>query len=518
MRILRISSLVMFSLFLMIGFQNCSKVEFQAASDQAKNSCTGSTCNDSSNTNRLPGNPTEEEIRQQVKAVFNLGLMTRNLACAMCHLDVHGDISGFGTLTFRNDADGNVLGNIFGADQKIQHWVSNGTKYVLNQNVVDNVTDPNRVAAVLPELVSFNLDQNSAGIFIKKGEQHNIFPASLTFQGGGGLFTMTDNTASKRDKAAANLVYNPFTKKPVVQASEFPNLDLGICRAQAKGTITTGNGQILRSPLNGNQVLLHGAKVADLTIQQNDLYDKNCPSSKTFRVDGDVVIEGDVVLGGCFTGQGTILATGNIYVPDDIKMKDSAFPYSRTSDQNVLKNEALARANKDMLSIGSNGFVIVGAIRMEVIGHEEQDPIFKAKEAEIKRLYTWLDASPSNAQTIYESKMLKKGYKRLKSESGFGSAQTGVVALLETNIYANQGVAVTLTGQWSSNIVINGSVITPNLSMLSAGYNKVHGDLSGNTITVNPFNGVNFSTSQINQDFRLKYTELGFQCHRVRVF
>lgn len=172
---------------------------------------------------------------------------------------------------------------------------------------------------------------------------------------------------------------------------------------------------------------------------------------------------------------------------------------------------ALDRSRSDMLSLGAKEFFVIGNIDTRVLNHVEQDPIFRNNNASLTRIYNLLAAT--NGASLYKQIFLKKPYVHLNSTTG--SSSSGVVALVEANLYANNGIAITLVSENASNIVLNGSISKPNLSMLSTGFNHSFFDLNGAPITINPFNGLDFKKSQLNQDYRLKYTSLGYECHRI---
>lgn len=445
--------------------------------------------------------------------------MTKNMACVMCHTDVNGNISGFGTLTFRDDSSGNIWGNIYAVDQKLQYWIASGGTHILNPNVHDTQSDPNLIAEVLPGLISSNLEQTPSGHKVRSGEQHNKFSSVLLFQGGGALYTLTHHDETRRQKAEDNLVINPFLEQPIIDESDFPALDVEQCKLTARGSVTTSDGQILSSPINSNLILVNGKSYGSQVSgtvnddQYND-FDPACPTDKTLTINGEVVISGDLILSGCIKGQGSIYASGNIYVPDDIKVVNSAFPYSLTVNDDLHKQEAKQRLDRDMISLGASEFIIIGAIRTEVIGHIEQDPIFRNNVDSLKRVYSWVTSA--SGQANYEKAFLKRAY--MAVDSAAGQKKRGIVARIDGNLYANKGVAITLTSSWGSNIVVNGSVITPNLSMLSTGFGHSHYNLADAAITTNPFNGADFNSSQLNQDYRLQYSNQGYECHRIRTF
>ncbi|MEQ1877193.1 MAG: hypothetical protein ABL958_11135 [Bdellovibrionia bacterium] len=440
---------------------------------------------------------------EAVAQALSIGTLTKNMACVMCHTRVTGDVSGFGTMIFREDSSGSILGNIYAADQKLQRWHAPGGTFVLDPSLIDTVSDPQLIASVLPELVSSNL---TAAMSVNPGEAHNVFSA-ITFEAGGGLYSMTSTDAAKRTEAEKHLVRNPFTGRPVIHESDFPRLDLAQCLPVANGKITTAAGQVLQSPWAGNLIVTNGEHVSQVNpAALYNQYDPTCPASKTLTISGEILIQGDLVISGCIKGQGSIYATGTIYVPDDLKTVRSAFPYPETVDQAVLEADANAKSGHDIVGLGAAKFIIIGATRMAVLAHEEQDPIFRNNQAAIENIYTWLTPAGAAANlSLFERAFLKTAF--------YGGAP-GPVSLVEANLYANLGVGATLTGAQNTNLVINGSVLTPNLSMLVTGFAHAHYNSNAQSISVNPFNGKSFDSSEINQDYRLKYTKLAYNCHR----
>jgi len=78
------------------------------------------------------------------------------------------------------------------------------------------------------------------------------------------------------------------------------------------------------------------------------------------RISGDVLVKGDLVIKGWYQGIGTLYATGNIYVPTNLRAMRSAFPYPENraeamtlADQNITnEKDALALATKEMIHLG----------------------------------------------------------------------------------------------------------------------------------------------------------------------
>ncbi|PIT99070.1 MAG: hypothetical protein COT74_12600 [Bdellovibrionales bacterium CG10_big_fil_rev_8_21_14_0_10_45_34] len=494
-------------LIITLAFQNCSKVDFQQGQPKELKF-----------SESPPPLTDDEQFQENLTKVLSLGILTKNMACVMCHTRINGDVSGFGTLTFRSDSSGTIWGNVYAADQKLQHWDFN--KLILDRSVRDDLSDPQLIADVLPELITSNLEEEDGQLIIIPGEEHNKFLNVEIKEGD--LYTLTHPEPARRAIAEANLPMNPFKNRPIINESDFPEFQFETCKVANKdskgGKIVTADGTVVVSPISSNAIFVNGKYLGHqvpANSQPDDFndYDPSCPANKTLRVEGEVLIEGDLVLAGCITGQGSIYAKGNIYVPDDIKNVNSAFPYSLTAESSTRRTEAEARLGSDMISLAAEEFILLGALDLRVIAHvEEQDPIFRTNIESIKRIYSWL--APANAEDIYNKSFLKRPYFAIDKVSGTKSK--GIVALAEANLYANKGIGITLIYSKGSNIVINGSVITPNLSLLSAGFNHKHFALDGSEMTVNPMNGVRFDQSQINQDFRLRYTKKGFECHRIR--
>lgn len=547
-------------------YQNCAKVRFaqmpSASVDDNDNDGDGSPDDSHSGTNTGTGtgidpdapcepapctgdsptptptaapnptpSPTPSPTPDPVKRTLSLGIMTKNMACVMCHTRVTGDISGFGTMTFRNDSRGTIYGNIFAADQKLQHWTVEGGVYVLDRSVIDTVSNANLIASVLPDLIPSNLvvDSMTGEYRVRPGERHNTFSTDLKFIGGG-LSTMTSNDPVKRKEAVDNIVFNPFTNKPVVGEADFPRLDtqkFGDCAHAATDYIKTADGQIHRSPLLQNSIFVNGRRVTSVSASApagayND-YDPSCPAEKTIEISGEVVVQGDLVLAGCVRGRGTVYAMGSIYVPNDIKVTQSAFPFPVGVNPEAMKADVAAKAGKDMLSLGAEKFIVIGSFRNKaVITHEEQDPIFKNSWTIFSNLTNWLSNGTSDQNLdLYERSFLKKTFfgKLRKGDGSLLDARPGSVALVEANLYANMGIATTQTSNNASNIVVNGSVITPNLQFLVTGYAYQPVTTTGTDLAVNPFNQMPFNSdfsAYLNQDFRLRYGDSGYACHRIR--
>ncbi len=533
--------LIIFICALVASFQNCSPVRFITANcQQNPSACLADKPGDVDDPNGNGGNGGDTDgdgdvdeddsntpTQNTIKKTLSFGLLTRNMACVMCHTTVVGDVSGFGTMTFRSDSSGTIFGNIYAADQKLQHWIVDATtnKYILNQNIVDTVSDPLLIAEALPSLINFNLDRDSSGAYsVKKGERHNIM-GNVKFQGGS-LYSLTMNDPAKREIAKANIVKNPFIDESIIEDADFPKLNPSQCSNQVSGYIQTSDGQKHFSPVNGNAVFMNGQRILNVPINTPanafNGYDVTCPTAKTLEVHGEVVINGDMILAGCVRGQGTIYVDGDLYLPDDIKVVNSAFPFVTGASEDILKMDIAAKSDRDMLSLGTTGFVMLGSFSNTVImTHEEQDPIFRNNLAKIENVYTWLTpGTPQDGKSVYERAFLKRSFWK-DSQGKLGGV--GAIALVDANLYANMGIALSLVyrsdSNRRSNFVMNGSIATPNLQMLVPGVDTERLDQNGQKISVNPFNQKTFSTAGatfINQDFRLKYSKAGFECHRTR--
>ncbi len=528
-------------LIMMIGlagsFQNCSKVRFSTANcKQNPSQCLagdrgldpndpdGDNDDDTGNDDDDADSPTEDAI----KKTLSFGLLTRNMACVMCHTTIVGDVSGFGTMTFRNDSVGTIHGNIYAADQKLQQWRldARSGQYVLDESLVDAVSNPQLIAETLPSLIDFNLDRDINGNYsVNRGERHNSI-GNIKFQSGGGLYTLTMNDPARRAIAKTNIVKNPFLDRSIIEDADFPALSPSQCSSRVTGYVQTSDGQKHFSPLRGNVIFTNGKRIENVSsgVPANEYngYDRTCPADKVLEIHGEVVVNGDLILAGCVRGKGTVYADGNIYVPDDIKVVRSAFPFLAGTSEDILKGDVAAKADRDMLSLGATGFILLGSFSSTAImTHVEQDPIFRNNLAKIENVYTWLTPStPQVGKAVYERAFLKRSFWK---DSAGNLGGIGAIALVEANLYANKGVALALVyrpeSNRRSNFVLNGSVSTPNLQMLVPGTETERLDQNGQKIVINPFNQKTFSSESaafINQDYRLKYSKAGYECHRVR--
>lgn len=456
------------------------------------------------------------------KALMASGLLTKNSACVMCHTKVSGTVMGFGSMTFRDDSMGQILGNVYAADIKLQRWVYD-TAYHLDSSFVDTDSDPSLIASALPELASSNVVADTSGhLHVRPGEKHNTF-LNISFLGGGDFYSLTEKDPTKRAIASDHLLKDSFGVRPVIHESDFPKLNPLACIPTAQGTFRTADGSVIQSPVSGNLILANGKRVASVPLGSppnsfND-YDPSCPASKTLTISGEVVVKGDVVISGCIKGQGTLYATGNIYIPDDVKLVNSPFPFAATADENILKPEALSKLGKDMFSLGSAQFIVIGPMNMTVLANGEQDPIFSDKQDVLTNVYKWLSTGTTGQnQALYESSFLKRAppgyFSNQGTNSGYGR---GAVSLLQASLYANLGISAVLIKSQNTNLIIDGSVMTPNFVMLSTAFQYQHYDGGNNFVGVNPFNGQSFEFSQLNQDQRLKFTRNGYECLRSQL-
>lgn len=474
----------------------CSQVSFAPQAVSA-------SCISPGNCGALPGLPGARE-----KALMSSGLVARNSSCVMCHMRITGDVSGFGTLTFRDDSQGQIFGNVYAADIKLQKWTSGGT---LDTTFTDGVSDPALIESVLPELKSENLVYDGTKWIVKPGEVHNTF-GGVSFLGGGDFYSMTSNDPVKRAKASDHIIRDTFGNRPIIHEDDFPVLDPVACISNTNGFIRLADGTKLHSPLSGNTVLVNGKKIDSYGVgtaanAYND-YDMACPDDKTLEINGEVVVKGELVLSGCIKGKGTIYSTGNIYIPDDIKLIRSPFPFVASVDDAVLGADVAMKVGKDMLSLGSAKYIMVGRINNSFLSHPINDPSIKNNIPAMTTLYSWMD------QSVYESAFLKRPLPGSTENAPVNGH--GAVSLVEANLYANNAVVAVMTQAQNTNIVINGSVLTPNFVALASAFQYLHRDNMGNPFWVNPFNGQTYDMSQLNADFRLKFTRTGFKCLRLQ--
>lgn len=169
---------------------------------------------------------------------------------------------------------------------------------------------------------------------------------------------MQNGTANGRNVAGATAA-NESTK----YVSDYSNTPLKIFPNNGEFPVLTE--AMLRGRMNGT--LRFGSLFVSRTYGATNLV-LDATHGDCIEIHGEVLIPGDVVIGGCFRGQGSIYASGNIYVINDVKAQNPAQLYA--SDPMTAQAQAKQdlRDGKDQLFLGALRQIWVGTIENGMVG------------------------------------------------------------------------------------------------------------------------------------------------------
>jgi hypothetical protein len=137
---------------------------------------------------------------------------------------------------------------------------------------------------------------------------------------------------------------NPLPVFP--KDNKWPDLSYDKIRPKTTGTLQGFNVQ------TGKKVTIDRFFVGNLAI-------KGTPSDPII-VSGEVLIEGDLVIAGSYKGLGTIYAN-NVFVPNDLKALNSAFPFSLDEATAIEQAKAAVEQKKDGMYLAAINRLVVGA-------------------------------------------------------------------------------------------------------------------------------------------------------------
>jgi hypothetical protein len=554
----KIRKLKLFLAFLMVtsvilfSFINCGgKVRFiPATADVAAADGQGTLC-------------TTDGCKAQ-KSINSMALVANEIKCAICHLNIYGDVYATASSAFtpRADSFGMIFGNIFhGGDIT---YYPGGTS-ADGGSIYGNNTDK---AHVLMQGQTYFVE----GEYNKVNVSTNIPGVAFSVQPTG---------------AAAAQNFIPFKPLALRAAAE-----------AGSGSLSQGSGS--------SKVLLVD-KVYDGNLVLNGVVNK-------ISLNGEVYINGDAIILGNFSGKGTIYVSGNVYIPSDIITDGySALFKSYVSDVANANNTAIADLNAgasatSAFHIASGNLVIVGnpgktnaslsdlptgtllknyfagTVQSDyttsnhdttytslytgqtLIGNYGNDNSTRASRSDIVDDYiNKLDplenvnfdlSSRLNVFSWYPNylKLLKPEFK-LKDHAGNSAlvcpnmanpkpflVEAGSVSQIDASIYAATAILGVLGG--GDNYVINGGVITQLYSVIGLAGRQLLSYVSGSQASVtfatktiyelgvvncpdstqsawnldptllNPVNGLSVDSNEIRYDYRLGQGGVGFDTMR----
>jgi hypothetical protein len=264
------------------------------------------------------------------------------------------------------------------------------------------------------------------------------------------------------------------------------------------------------------------------------------------KVSGEVLIEGDLVLSGHYTGLGTIYAN-NIFVPNDLVAKNSAFPFSEDEATAMDEAKRSITVGRDGLYLGAIGDVVVGAPESTInngclnASGTQGTPYVTCPSvmtmptnSGVRTPYSWLPRETFKALgrravfpeiTVYAttttvSPQTRKHVVQVDSphQPGVGtddlsSDRTSMeVSRVDAFLYAGGKTQIRVY----VNLLLNGGVMSPNLDLIST-YTHTVGQWSrelpsgyrlgsnpGELLPINVFNGLDMRRNEIRFDWRLR--------------
>ncbi len=346
---------------------------------------------------------------------LDYALLANNLNCVMCHTQVDdadrfysangllGDfervkVGSIESIWFREDPMSWIAGTLYLKGKALQ---SNGTPFTewhdlglksrnfglggyLEQDEWGDLLESNLTPADAGDpspMANLYLDYGSEDGEQVDGYMPDVFPPPFPDDGG------FDFASGKSGDGADNRVVDPeeFEAATVLAKGSLSGGAMSvhdpssppITKASALDDFIAGNESALGSVTKGN-VYLQGTE------------------SDPILLNGEIAIDGDLILSGYVKGAGSILVSGNIYMPSDVIYSDGTaadgkrtFGIDSTGQQNVL-------------ALASGGNVIVGDIFRsswgsdgDVSGYKNGGFNFILEELALFNRMEWLKTQPS---------------------------------------------------------------------------------------------------------------------------
>jgi hypothetical protein len=272
-------------------------------------------------------------------------LMSRDLRCGMCHLQVNGDLA----------TAGDVMP--FDPDRSLPAPGSD-----------DHIRSPFRWITLVGE---YNEKVN--GTWFVKGS----FPSG--------------RSRTEMKLAVSGGIKENYTGVEIPK-SGFPVLDLAKAAAVSKGTLE-GKDQA------GADVRVLGSAPTNIVIDG---------SNTPFKIAGEILVNGDLVILGRYSGIGTIYATGNIYVAGSISASSSPFPFAVDLSQRaaaIAQGKAkVQQEGLDALALVSNSAIIVGDPNHQTVSVSSKMSPPPVAE---KNIFSWYPGNENGYRNLYKGKVGK---------------------------------------------------------------------------------------------------------------
>ncbi len=203
------------------------------------------------------------------------------------------------------------------------------------------------------------------------------------------------------------------------------------------------------------------------------------------RIERDVFVDGDLVIKGYYTGNGTIYATGNIYIPADLRSLRSAFPFS--NDPKEAREQAarlVTSANTDSLGLASANSILIADLDSSLYTHPTTPENRQADSLRVFKVFDWFPGGKEGFDALYE---------RAYGCATGAETQLAGFNLIEAFLYAQNTVAGISRG---GSYAIRGGVIADYMHILSGALFC--------TDAPSPLHGRAQNRSYIEYDYRLE--------------
>ncbi len=135
----------------------------------------------------------------------------------------------------------------------------------------------------------------------------------------------------------------------IVDSNEFLAAVAGYSGSIAGGTISLLDPSTAVASTSDLDALMAGNSTNVSGIQEGNVY-LHGTEANPILLDGEVAIDGDVILSGYVKGTGTLMVSGNVYMPSDVKYVDAA----NIDGERIFGTAADGTANALAIGIGNN--------------------------------------------------------------------------------------------------------------------------------------------------------------------
>jgi hypothetical protein len=420
---------------------------------------------------------------------FNLAVLTKSVECFWCHMQIVGDVGGI--FEPANRLAPNVPKNIH--ESAGQGFKITGKFYSNIDFPINNVPDP--IGTWKPPM----------------------------------------EAAVPQTQRVTNYTNSPLPIFP--KDNKWPDLSFDKLRPKTDGLLQGTN------PLTGAPVAIDRFMRGNLTIIGTP--------ENPIKISGEVLIEGDLVIAGNYTGLGTIYAN-NVFVANDLKAKNSAFPFAGTESEAMDQAKKAIADKKDGLYLAAIKSVIVGAPEAKA----RKGCVVVPETSTLQTCPTEIDMTGTGIATPY-SWLPRRDFKALGRRAAFPEieiyAASGMVPAKQkfiasfdtshqpgvgtddlssdrTSMEVSQVDAFLYAGSRTQirvyvNVLLNGGIMSPTLDLISSfthnpngwknriptGYRVGSSVNPGELLPVNSLNNLDLTKNEIRFDWRLRAGGFGLE-------